>query len=79
MIDIDVCEVHEAFSAQIIAIQNCLASAAFAKKYHGLDDIIGEIPIKKLNPWGGSLALGNPFAATGIRLLNRVIMSSRTD
>jgi len=47
MIDIDVCEVHEKFSAQIIANKNCLASATFTKKYHGLDDTLGEIPIAK--------------------------------
>jgi acetyl-CoA acyltransferase len=29
----------------------------------------GEIPLERLNAWGGSLSLGNPFAATGIRLL----------
>ena len=29
----------------------------------------GELPVEKLNTWGGSLSLGNPFAATGIRLL----------
>lgn len=29
----------------------------------------GELPVEKLNTWGGSLSLGNPFAATGIYLL----------
>jgi acetyl-CoA acyltransferase len=29
----------------------------------------GEIALERLNAWGGSLALGNPFAATGVRLL----------
>ncbi|OUS04886.1 hypothetical protein A9Q81_05220 [Gammaproteobacteria bacterium 42_54_T18] len=73
MNDIDVWEVHEAFSAQIIANQNCLASAQFSKKYHGLDNVLGKIPIDKLNTWGGSLALGNPFAATGVRLLTTAV------
>lgn len=28
----------------------------------------GSIPIEKLNLWGGSLSIGHPFGATGIRL-----------
>lgn len=67
--NIDVWEVHEAFAAQLLANQACLRSAQFAKNYLGLDRAIGEIPLEKLNTWGGSLALGNPFAATGIRLI----------
>ena len=26
---------------------------------------VGEVPIEKLNAWGGSLAVGHPFGATG--------------
>lgn len=66
--DIGVWELHEAFAAQILANQACLASAAFADRYHD-GWVAGEIPLERLNTWGGSLALGNPFAATGIRLL----------
>ncbi len=29
----------------------------------------GEIPIDKLNLWGGSLSIGHPFGATGVRLI----------
>lgn len=67
--DIGVYEVHEAFAAQIIANQAGLADAAFARDVAGIDEPYGEIPLEKLNIWGGSLALGNPFAATGGRLL----------
>ena len=28
-----------------------------------------EVPMEKLNLWGGSLSLGHPFGATGARLL----------
>lgn len=38
---------------------------------------MGEIPFDKLNLWGGSLSLGHPFGATGVRLVtaaaNRLI------
>lgn len=67
--DIDVWEVHEAFAAQILVNQACLASDSFCKKRFGMKKAMGAMPEDKLNIWGGSLALGNPFAATGGRLL----------
>ena len=67
--DIEVFELHEAFAAQILANQQALASDEFARSELGLDKAPGAIPLDKLNAWGGSLALGNPFAATGGRLL----------
>jgi acetyl-CoA acetyltransferase family protein len=69
MDDIGVWELHEAFAAQILANQACLGSTEFAREYHGLPQAVGAIPEDRLNTWGGSLALGNPFAATGVRLL----------
>ena len=30
---------------------------------------VGELPMEKLNTWGGSLSIGHPFGATGIRLV----------
>ena len=29
---------------------------------------LGSIPMEKFNTWGGSLSLGHPFGATGVRL-----------
>lgn len=69
MDDIDVFELHEAFAAQILANQQALDSDEFARCELGLDQAPGAIPLDKLNAWGGSLALGNPFAATSGRLL----------
>ncbi len=34
---------------------------------------VGMIPQEKTNLWGGSLALGHPFAATGIRLIMQAV------
>lgn len=68
MSDIDVWELHEAFAAQILANLNCMQHTEFADEYYG-GKVPGVLPIEKLNTWGGSLSLGNPFAATGIRLL----------
>jgi len=67
--DVDVWEIHEAFAAQMVANLKCLASDTFAKERLGRDKAVGEIPMEKLNVWGGSLSLGHPFGATGGRLL----------
>ncbi|WP_341237065.1 thiolase family protein [uncultured Limnobacter sp.] len=68
MADIGVWELHEAFAAQILVNLACMQRGEFAEEYYG-GVVPGELPLAKLNTWGGSLSLGNPFAATGIRLL----------
>jgi acetyl-CoA acyltransferase len=67
--DIDVWEIHEAFAAQVLINRTCMADAEFVHSRFGSEYPFGEIPFDKLNLWGGSLSLGNPFAATGIRLI----------
>ncbi len=67
--DIDVFEIHEAFAAQVMANLKMLASDEFAREKLGRSQAVGEIPLDKLNNWGGSLSLGHPFGATGTRLL----------
>lgn len=67
--DIGVWELHEAFAAQVLINRDCMADADFVARRHGKDAPVGEIPLDRLNAWGGSLSLGNPFAATGVRLL----------
>ncbi len=67
--DIDVWEIHEAFAAQILINRTCMADAEFVQSRFGADYPFGDIPMDRLNLWGGSMSLGNPFAATGIRLL----------
>jgi acetyl-CoA acyltransferase len=65
--DIDVVDMHEAFSAQMLSNIQAFKSAEWAQKYLGRDEAIGEIPEDKLNLYGGSISLGHPFAATGAR------------
>lgn len=67
--DIDVFEFHEAFAGQVLATLNCLASKTFARERLAGDGPVGEVPREKLNCWGGSLAVGHPFGATGTRLV----------
>lgn len=75
--DIDVFELHEAFAGQVLSNLSALDSTDFSKERFGMDTKVGEIPMEKLNLWGGSLSLGHPFGATGARLMttaaNRLI------
>lgn len=68
--DIDVFEFHEAFAGQILANLKALDSDYFAQNYMGRQSKFGQIPLDKLNNWGGSLSIGHPFGATGARLVN---------
>lgn len=75
--DMDVLEIHEAFAGQVLANIKCLNDEKFCKKRLKREDVIGELDLKKINSWGGSLSIGHPFGATGARLLttaaNRLI------
>jgi acetyl-CoA acetyltransferase family protein len=68
--DMDVIEFHEAFAGQILANIKCLASDEFAKEKLGRDKAVGQVDMSKFNLWGGSLSIGHPFGATGLRLIN---------
>ena len=59
---------HEAFAAQIMANLKALDSDFFAKTYLKRSEKVGVPDLKKWNAWGGSLSIGHPFAATGVRL-----------
>jgi acetyl-CoA acetyltransferase family protein len=75
--DIDVFEFHEAFAGQVVTVLHALNSDSFARERLGRDQRVGQVPDDKLNRWGGSLSIGHPFAATGVRLVttaaNRLI------
>ncbi|XP_053962113.1 trifunctional enzyme subunit beta, mitochondrial [Anastrepha ludens] len=66
--DIDTWEIHEAFAGQILANLKALDSDWFCKNYMGLSEKFGSPDMSKWNNWGGSLSIGHPFAATGVRL-----------
>ncbi|KPJ08911.1 Trifunctional enzyme subunit beta, mitochondrial [Papilio machaon] len=68
MSDIDTWEIHEAFAGQILANLKALDSDWFAQNYLGRQTKVGNPDLKKWNAWGGSLSIGHPFAATGVRL-----------
>ncbi len=67
--DIDIFELHEAFAGQVLTVLKALNSDTFARANLNRSKKTGEIPLEKLNTWGGSLSLGHPFGATGTRLV----------
>lgn len=66
--DIDVFEIHEAFAGQILANMTALDSDYWCQNSLGSKAKLGAIPMDKMNLWGGSLSIGHPFGATGVRL-----------
>src|SRR5437868_6358931 len=77
--DIDLFEIHEAFAAQVLSNLQAWGSKKFAEEHLGGGEPIGEPPEEKINPSGGSIALGHPFGATGARLVHQALreMSAR--
>ncbi|MBL8604827.1 MAG: acetyl-CoA C-acyltransferase [Myxococcales bacterium] len=67
--DIDLVDLHEAFAAQVLSVLKMLGSEAFARLRLGRAAAVGEVSDDKLNVYGGSLALGHPFGATGARMV----------
>lgn len=67
--DIDVIELHEAFAGQVLAVLEALRSDTFAEEKLNRSSAVGDIDMDTLNTRGGSLSLGHPFGATGVRLV----------
>jgi acetyl-CoA C-acetyltransferase len=67
--DFDLFEIHEAFAAQILATMKAWESPEFCRERLGRPEPLGAIDRGKLNPKGGSIAIGHPFGATGARVL----------
>jgi len=77
--DYDVFEIHEAFAGQVLANIKAMGSDEFCIKNMGRKDKVGDVPLDKLNAWGGSLSIGHPFAATGVRLLTQAAMRLKAE
>ena len=71
--DIALWEIHEAFAAQVLANVTAISDRDYRKSKAGVDADLGEFPWDRLNPNGGSLALGHPFGATGARILSQAV------
>ncbi len=70
--DLDRIEIHEAFAATAVGALEEI------KKQTGFD---WEKPFEagKINTFGGSIAIGHPFGATGLRLIANAIMDMTAD
>ncbi len=71
--DIALWEIHEAFTAQVLYQLKALDSPAFVRDKAKIDAALGEVPRSRINPNGGSVALGHPFGATGARILSQAV------
>ena len=71
--DIALWEIHEAFSAQVLCHIKALDDKDFVRAKAGVEHTFGSFPRERLNPNGGSVALGHPFAATGARILSQAV------
>jgi acetyl-CoA C-acetyltransferase/acetyl-CoA acyltransferase len=69
--DIALWEIHEAFAAQVLANIKAASDPAYRRERAKVDADLGEFPWDRVNPHGGTLALGHPFAATGARILSQ--------
>jgi acetyl-CoA C-acetyltransferase/acetyl-CoA acyltransferase len=64
----DLVELNEAFAAQVLACIKVMKDKNLSTRW-GIDEVIGEIPLEKLNVNGGGIALGHPVGSTGARLV----------
>jgi acetyl-CoA C-acetyltransferase len=71
--DIALWEIHEAFSAQVLCHIKALQDKDFVRAKAGVENTFGSFPRERMNPNGGSVALGHPFAATGARILSQAV------
>jgi acetyl-CoA C-acetyltransferase len=65
---IDLFELNEAFAAQVIACLKVMKDKTLSSRW-GIDEVIGEVPLDRLNVNGGGIALGHPVGSTGSRLV----------
>lgn len=71
--DVGLWEIHEAFAAQVATHIKALQDETFLRDKAGVANTFGRFPIERMNPNGGSTALGHPFGATGARILSQAV------
>ena len=71
--DIHLWEIHEAFAAQVAFHLKALQDPAFLRDRAKVPRDFGAFPKDRLNPNGGSTALGHPFGATGARIISQAV------
>jgi acetyl-CoA C-acetyltransferase len=71
--DIQLWEIHEAFAGQLLYHLKALETPSFVREKAGVTFELGTVPRERINPHGGSVALGHPFGATGARILSQAV------
>jgi len=71
--DVDLWEIHEAFAAQVLFHLKAFEDRKFLHEKAHVDADLGAFPKERINPNGGSVALGHPFGATGARILSQAV------
>jgi acetyl-CoA C-acetyltransferase len=71
--DVALWELHEAFAAQVLCNIRGLEDPAYVREKTGLAHDFGSFPVDRVNPNGGSIAIGHPFGATGARILSHAV------
>lgn len=75
--DLDLVDIHEAFASTVLSVLRALESTSFCRDELGRPGAVGRIDPDRLNPTGGSIALGHPFAATGARQIMQTLAELR--
>jgi acetyl-CoA C-acetyltransferase len=71
--DVALWELHEAFAAQVLCNIKGLEDAGYVREKSGVPHTFGPFPRDRVNPNGGSVAIGHPFGATGARILSQSV------
>ena len=71
--DIALWELHEAFAAQVLCNVEGLEDERYVREKAGVPHTFGPFPRDRVNPMGGSVAIGHPFGATGARILSQSV------
>lgn len=71
--DIHLWEIHEAFAAQVAFHLKALQDKAFLRDRAKVPRDFGPFPRDRVNPNGGSTAIGHPFGATGARIISQAV------
>ena len=71
--DVALWEIHEAFAAQVLCNIAGLENPDYVRAKAGVPFTFGSFPRNRVNPNGGSVAIGHPFGATGARILSQTV------
>ena len=66
-------EIHEAFSAQVLCHIAAFEDPTWLRDRAKVTAPLGKFPMERMNPNGGSVAIGHPFGATGARILSQAV------